>query len=326
MGKGAYKPVFLLLYQTMRKHVARICVSLLSFFIGFSCTLLLSSLHTLEADKPLIVPNSGSKRPLATASAPKFVFAPKQEDKPLLLNKICTSSDRLEYKGYEVSREYDQRAEKSKVTIKKDGRVLGGHNNGEGLANIEASCFGLYPVLSGKTEQLVIVQTSGGVHCCYSYRIYDLDPTFRLLFDSEKYPIGDGFDELEFKDINGDGVQEFTQRAMTFDYWDDLSYVESPQPRVVFQYDPQAKRFYPASKKFSTYLLKDVKEDIRKLNPEDPAQFWASELDITLRYIYAGKEKEGWKFFERDGRDDKTKYKIKKTLRQDALYRFINGR
>lgn len=277
-----------------------------------------------EAVNPLITPNSS--QPLTTAAAPRFVFAARHPNETLLLNKICTSSDNLEYKGYEVSREYDQRAEKSKVTIKKDGRVLAIHHNGEGLANKEASCFGLYRVLGRETEQLVIVQTSGGAHCCYSYRIYDLEPKFRPLFDGEKYPIGDGFDELEFTDIDGDGVQEFTQRVMTFDYWEDLSYTASPRPRVVFQYDPRAKRFYPASKQFAAYLLKDVGEDIRKLDPKDPAQLWVSELDITLRYIYAGKEKEGWKFFDRDGRDDETRYKIKKALKQDALYKVTYSR
>ena len=247
----------------------------------------------------------------------------------LLLNKICTDGERLEYEGYKVWKEYDSKADKSKVTIRKAGRILAINSDGRGLG--DSSCFGLYPVLGGEKKQLITVQTSGGAHCCFSYRIYDLSPKFRLLFDSGKYPIGDGFDELEFKDIDGDGVQEFTQRDMTFDYWEGLGYVSSPQPNIVFQYDPRIKRFHPANKKFSAYLLRDVASAIRALDPNDPAQHWAYGLDITLRYIYAGEEREAWRFYDKAFspklyEKDEMKAKIKKTLMSDVVYRLLYQR
>jgi hypothetical protein len=144
-------------------------------------------------------------------------------------------------------------------------------------------------------------------------------------------PIGDGFDELEFKDLDRDGVQEFTQRDNTFNYWADLAYVSSPQPEVVFQYHPRLKRFLPASKKFSAYLLKDIAKDIQDLDRSDPHQHWVRSLDITLRYIFAGKEERGWKFYDkqfgiRPGGRDRMKTKIKKALKSDALYRSMYGR
>jgi hypothetical protein len=235
----------------------------------------------------------------------------------------------LEYEGYKVSKEYDAEARKSKVVIRKGVKVLAVNGDGEGFR--DSSCFGLYPVLGGGKQQLITVQTSGGVHCCFSYRIYDLVPKFRLLFDDGNYPIGDGFDELEFKDIDGDGVQEFTQRNMTFHYWEELAYVSSPQPEIVFRYDPWDKRFHPANKRFAAYLLEGVEDDIRGLDPNDPAQNWVGGLDITLRYIYAGEERKAWKFYDRTFgpkfyEKDTMKTKLKRTLMGDRVYRSLYRR
>ena len=253
-----------------------------------------------------------------------------QNEKPYLINEVCTSRDQLTYDGYEVSRNYDEDVQESRVVIKKAGKVLTIHSDGRGIAEKETSCFGLYPVLGGKTKQLVVVQTTGGAHCCFRYRIYNLRPTFQLLFDSEKYPIGGGFDKLEFNDIDGDGVHEFTQRDITFHYWEDMAYVSSPEPEVVFQYNPRAKRFLPGNKKFKAYLLKDIEKDIENQDPNVP-KHWSWSLEITLRYIFAGNEKAGWRFYDKQfgikpGARDKAKTKIKNELKRDVLYRSIYGR
>ena len=260
-----------------------------------------------------------------------FIVVNCAAQEAFLQNKVCRTSDRLSYEGYEVSRHYDAKAKKSRVTIRKAGKVLAVHNDGAGIKLKEASCFGLFPVLGRKTKQLVVVQASGGAHCCFSYRIYNLRPNFSLLFDSANYPIGDGFDELEFNDIDGDGVHEFTQRSMTFHYWNDLAYVSSPEPTVVFQYNPRTNKFHPENKKFSAYLLKDVEKDIKALDSNDPGLHWVRSLDITLRYIFAGKERTGWKFYDKQfglkpGQRDKIKTKIKNTLKGDVFYRSIYGR
>jgi hypothetical protein len=49
-------------------------------------------------------------------------------------------------------------------------------------------------------------------------------------------------------------------------------------------------------------------------------------FDVTLRYLYAGRKREAWRFFEREyGEDDKWKKasNIKKMLRKDNVYRAI---
>ena len=311
----------------MRKQFAvRAVATLLSFFIGVSFSGFVRHIRTVPAQQTPVV---NSQRSTVPSTAPLNPSS-EQTEEAFLQNKVCTSSDELKYEGYDVQRRYDEKAERSVVTIKKRGKTLAVHSDGEGRARKEASCFGLNPILGGKTKQLLVVQTSGSAHCCFSYRIYDLRPKFRLLFDSTKYPIGDGFDELEFKDLDRDGVHEFTQIDMTFDYWEDMAYVSSPQPEVVFQYNPRIKTFFPANKKFSAYLLRDVAKDIKKLDPSDPAPHWRGSFDITLRYIFAGKEERGWKFYDKQfgikpGGRDWMKTKIKNALKQDQLYRSIYG-
>lgn len=308
----------------MKKQFAvRVAATLLSFLIGVIFSHFLRNIRTPPAQETPALSITVSPAPVGNSYLQKI--------DPFLLNRICTSSDELNYEGYEVRRNYDEKAERSVVTIKKRGKTLAIHSDGEGIARKEASCFGLYPILGGKTKQLLVVQTSAGAHCCFSYHIYDLRQKLRLLFDSTKYQIGDGFDELEFKDLDRDGVHEFTQLDMTFDYWEDMAYVSSSQPENVFQYSPRAKRFLPASKKFSAYLLRDVAKDIKNLDPSDPAQHWRESFDITLRYIFAGKENVGWKFYDkqngiRPGGRDRMKTKIKNALKRDELYRSIYGR
>jgi hypothetical protein len=80
-----------------------------------------------------------------------------------------------------------------------------------------------------------------------------------------------------------------------------------------------------------SFLLKDVEEDIRDLDPNDPAQYWVGGLDITLRYIYAGEERKAWEFYDRTFgpkayEKDKMKTKLRRTLMGDRMYRFLYGR
>lgn len=78
---------------------------------------------------------------LSVASPSRFIRSSTRNEEAFLLNKICTSSDKLTYEGFEVSRDYDAKAKKSRVTIKKGSKVLVRHSDGQGLAMLEASCF-----------------------------------------------------------------------------------------------------------------------------------------------------------------------------------------
>ena len=258
---------------------------------------------------------------------------------------MCSDDDSLSYLGFTVTRFYDERHKKSIVMIKKGKSVMVKHKNKLDAWGIQSSCFGLYPVLGRAQKQLVIVQTSGGAHCCFDYRIYDLFPRLRLIFDGGKYPIGDGFDELKFSDLDGDGVMEFTQRVVEFDYCCDLAYVSSPQPTVVFKYDAKNRRFLPAPRRFRKFLLKGTQDNLNEFN-RDPLTHWPDLLHVVLQYIYAGQEKAAWHLYaqgtkrfdslykeltdkkptENSSGYDRTEFEIKEGLKQDPIYRLIYGR
>jgi hypothetical protein len=94
----------------------------------------------------------------------------------LNMEKIHVQGDTLSYGSYKISRTYDAETKQSRATVKGNGRVLARHSFGEGLEGIEATYFGLFPLLGKNRKQLVVQQYSGGAHCCHSWWIYDLYP------------------------------------------------------------------------------------------------------------------------------------------------------
>jgi hypothetical protein len=239
------------------------------------------------------------------------------------LNDICTHDDSLSYLGFEVTRSFDAQQRKSFVSIKRGKRRLAHMTNLRDAVSIKSSCFGLYSVLGTKRKQLVVVQTSGGAHCCFDYRIYDFRPRLRLIFDGSKLWIGDGFDPLEFQDIDGDGMMEFTQKVMTFDYCCGMSYASSPQPSVVFKYEKRRHLFVVASRGFANFLLRRVTEQRAKAR-EDPLLNWPYLFTAFAQYIYAGQERTACQIYHSaEGEYLPNRREIRKLLNSDPIYRSI---
>ena len=107
---------------------------------------------------------------------------------PNSLEDAYTEDDHLSYGGYDIERSFDPQKGASIATIKRDGKVLiAFRNGGQGK---ESTRFGLFPLIGGEARQLVIQQHTGGAHCCWIYKIYELTPNLRLLYDSELYGAG----------------------------------------------------------------------------------------------------------------------------------------
>jgi hypothetical protein len=119
-----------------------------------------------------------------------------------------------------------------------------------------------------------------------------------------------------------------------------MAHAESPFPHVAFKYDRSAGRFAPTVVRAAAdYLLSDVGKDIdevKKLNRgltstrrvEAGGGYAGAVLLVALQYIYAGREQEGWAFYDREYRlDDKArmKMKVKSVLRKSAVYNSIYG-
>ncbi|HKA21566.1 MAG TPA: hypothetical protein VKN18_25040 [Blastocatellia bacterium] len=111
--------------------------------------------------------------------------------------------------------------------------------------------------------------------------------------------------------------------------------LNTPQPSLIFKYDRHAGKYIIANHILQAYSLRGLDKEIKNLKPEvgsDPASnegYFRSRVDILLRLIYAGKQKEGWTFFDREYRlpdKQEVKTKIKAVLRKQGAYRRIYPR
>jgi hypothetical protein len=259
---------------------------------------------------------------------PKENTNPKEEQSEAL-DAIYIKGDVLSVAGYVVERSFDPRTKLSSAIIRRGGKVVARFSNG-GLGK-ESTEFGLFPFLGRDSKQLVILQYTGGAHCCWIYRIYELIPRLRPLFDGEDYGIDSIGYGLTPVDIDQDGRYEFTQAVMTFDYFH-LSHASSVFPTALFAYDQRKRKYLPANRRFSDYLLRGIEEDIKNANRVAATNGWEREkylsamLKVVTKYIYAGKEAAGWEFFDREYKlNDKAKLRsdIRKALENDPIYQAL---
>ena len=191
--------------------------------------------------------------------------------------------------------------------------------------------YGFFNFLGKDKKQLIVQTYSGGAHCCYDYTIYDLKPKFRVIYDSKHFDVGE---KLIPVDINGDGIFEFRQSIMAFDYFH-ASHADSVFPPAVFAYDKQKGRYDFANKKFPNYVLDDTKKAIdwlgKQKNQKENRSDLLEELNkrciarlTFLNLVYAGREKEAWKFFNGnynfEDREDFRK-DVKKRISEDVTYK-----
>lgn len=247
--------------------------------------------------------------------------------------KIDYTHERLKYQGYEitqVTRRVDMNADDRRaprmyenlpyVIIKRRGKILARFL---GQAEYPADAqFGLVSLLGGPNKQLVIEQTANKY---WRYWIVNLRPGFEVLYDSGKYDLVYWLRTIDF---DHDGRFELVQNLGTF--W----YVlggngTSPQPEIVLKYNPIRHKYFPANPLFKNEVLSDIGQRIARgeeIKRADGSSCPSVIFDVTLRYLYAGRKREAWRFFEREyAEDDKWKKAsdIKKMLRKDNVYRAI---
>jgi len=278
-----------------------------------------------DPQKPLSAPDarqSPQATPIPSASA---------QPKEILMSDIFNKEESLSYNGFKIAKlesiakgSENEQIEFSYAVIKKNGRVLAKFDSfRDGLMN--ATDIGLFPFLGGKTKQLIISQTlpRTGRHW-----IVELTPNPKVLFDSGDYEVGR--EEVWTVDLDGDGVYEIWLYVTTFyNEFDQLSVMLTPLPKMVFMYDKRAGRYLPANHRYRDYLLKDLEPGISNLPTVVGERYLASRLNVLLRLLYTGKEKEGWEFFDKaytlpDA--DKIKAKVKDVLRNAPAYKFIRER
>lgn len=260
------------------------------------------------------------------------------EEPPNPLEKVWAKDKSLFYKGYKITKECNKVWDDyflCRLTI---------HKNGTVLALIETDYtrdywlrFGLFNFLGGKDKQLVVFTYSGGAHCCYDYRIYDLNPGFRKIYDST--PLDSANDignELFPVDINNDGVYEFRRDVMAFDYFH-AGHADAVFPPAIFEYDKRRGQYRLANRKFGDFVMLDREwilrwyEKERKSYGNESEEFKVSNERYTVRalfltMVYAGREAEAWKYLDENNNfDHKEEYRkdVKAQLISDVTYRSI---
>ena len=268
-----------------------------------------------------------------------IVPAAKQETK---LDEFFIKGDHFTYNGYTITRSFAAWREPpfgdSQITINRGKTELA---RIKGCCFRETTRFALLPLLGDDRKQLIIEAYSGGGHCCTSYHIYDLGPHFRVLFDGAAYGPDDIGYSMKLVDLNQDGMLEFVQSVMNFDYFY-ASHVKSVFPEVVFAFNRRLGRYRPANLAFANYLLRAIatkRQAAAKLNeglnPVDAfADVWRRQdyhhafLDVTFTYIFAGKQVEGWSFFDQNYKlPDKRQLKqdVMRELKVSAVYRSVRN-
>jgi hypothetical protein len=260
-----------------------------------------------------------------------YPLASQTVDSPKQIENIYSKNDSLSYADYEIVKlnkkvrleQTPNLTEVSYAILRRNGRTLATFDGAfSGFGN--ATDFGLVSLLGGETKQLVVSQTipRGGRHW-----IVGLSPDFRVLFDSNDY--GVGREEIGIVDIDENGTYEISQVVTAFYGFENLSSAATPLPEIIFRYDESARKYFPANQYFQNYMLKGIEQEVVNLKAREGEEYLSRILDITLRYMYTGKEEEAWSFFNKEYRlqnKEELKAKIQAVLKNEAIYRFIYRR
>ena len=167
--------------------------------------------------------------------------------------------------------------------------------------------YGLFNFLGTADEQLVVFTYSGGAHCCYDYAIFDLAPSFRVIYDSDNSDSANEVgNELVPVDIDGDGVFEFYRDVMAFDYMGAAGHAGASFPPAIFAYDKKAAKYVPATKRFPEFVTKKLGGLFSEFDTTSVADIETfNEYRVRTQFlfmVYAGQRDAGWKYFEENYR------------------------
>jgi hypothetical protein len=149
--------------------------------------------------------------------------------------------------------------------------------------------------LTGDGEpDAVIVEFTGGLHCCTRATILGLGRTFH------DYGTIDGADgDVVVEDVNRDGVPELKTGDFRFAYWRDVPFSDTPVPEVLW-------RFRNGRYEVACDIMREpppddagLAEHARELargwqTGDPPAELWGFAVDL----VYQGNAEHAWRFLE----------------------------
>jgi len=159
---------------------------------------------------------------------------------------------------------------------------------------------------TGDGHPNLIVETwTGGMHCCFDYRIFSLGPKFK------NFGIIHGLDSsFIFKDLDNDGACEAIGYDCNYRYWN-VCFAESPSPLVILRLKDGAPRLAIALMRTtppSPAMIQAMASDLITLTRAKPSKsrktppkgiFVSSKLwKEMLELIYTGNAKQAWELFD----------------------------
>ncbi|HEY9867644.1 MAG TPA: VCBS repeat-containing protein [Candidatus Obscuribacterales bacterium] len=148
---------------------------------------------------------------------------------------------------------------------------------------------------------LVVLDYTGGAHCCYEYSIFSLGDQFKKLatLDGRDSP-------MTFQDIDGDGVFEVRGRDSTFAYWN-AAFVDSVLPAIVLRFREgkyelasNIMRSPAPERSLLEERIRQIREDMKPQSPgtSSPLNLSPSLWNCMLELVYSGNGNLAWKVLE----------------------------
>ncbi|HEX4947501.1 MAG TPA: hypothetical protein VFZ34_12590 [Blastocatellia bacterium] len=271
-----------------------------------------------------------SLQPSATVTS---TMPQQSEDEGKSAEDFFMKEDQLSYQGYEVFKRQKKVNFKysggerypidvASVVVKKARKTVAIFDGDEFTVDSFAD-LGLAPLLGKEEKQLLVALTvrRGGRQW-----IVDLSPNYREIFDTGEWGVGREGADLGFIDIDKDGIWEIESGDFWYMVFDQISMSETPVADVIFKYDTKARKYVPANHLFPEYSLHGIDEASTSLPVNEGYGYLGRRVDVLLTYLYAGKEIEGWAFFDRTYKaSDKAQIKarIRNVLKDSAVYKYI---
>lgn len=230
--------------------------------------------------------------------------------------------------------------EQSDVIIMRSGRIV---RRFEGMMYPlgVATRFGLYSFLGGEAKQIVIEQA---INRDEYYRILDVaGDAPRVIYEGGGY--------ISVVDLDGDGTLEIVAPINTLSFFHNLNNTNSPVSTAVFRYDERARRYNLANRRFSRFIMRDMERNLRVVEEKRPTgdelrelalpdgetnfdirqpDYVGAVLSVLTDYVYAGREAEGWTFFDREFHNLRNKEAFRAGIREhfarDPIYIELYGR
>ncbi len=282
--------------------------SMSKYFITGLALLFAVSCHSEQEVAPDIYP----ARPAVTNSTdtqPDPISTPKSElnEYREALADIWIESDEYVGNGIAIERKcstdkHDAYIGSCNLRLRANKRLYQTFSVGHGRK--EWLKYGFIELLGKGSKQLIVFTYSGGAHCCYDYVIYNLKPTLRVLYDSNKYDSANVVgNELVPIDIDGDGILEFYQDVMAFDYMGAAGHAGATFPPAIFRYDIHARKYVPATKHFPDFVIKQLESLMAMVESRETGQDALDEYLVRTRFlfmVYAGRQDEAWKYLDEE--------------------------